>query len=176
MHKTSVDNRRSLQQPREGEKKTREAHLTKWRSGSRRPDCAATRDSVVLSPPGMTRASQDASCSGVRTSVKPKSTVEDPFAPAGRDRAWAAFWRELRCSAKPPWRARTPIVRRPMVACRGDTHGRINEVDVRGKGPLIRLPCRSIFLGSSLLCGGHLACMETSTRNQRYLVPRVVSR
>jgi hypothetical protein len=44
------------------------SHLTKSRKGSKRFDRAATSDIVVLSPPGMIRASQRESSSGVRTS------------------------------------------------------------------------------------------------------------
>jgi len=45
-------------------------YFTKSRNGSSSPDLAATRDIVVLSPPGMMRASQFARSEGERTSVK----------------------------------------------------------------------------------------------------------
>lgn len=84
--------------------------MTKSRNGSRRPDCAATNDIVVLSPPGMMRASQRANSSSLRTSMASKVMSEVVALPAAR-MVLAALRTRLRCSAKPPWRARTPTVR-----------------------------------------------------------------
>ena len=84
-------------------------YLTNWRRGSRRPDWAATKEMVVLSPPGMMRASQRASSSGVRTSMA-------SMAVGKASASWAAALRtRATCSAKPPWRARTPTV--VVVGC-----------------------------------------------------------
>ncbi len=86
-------------------------YLTNSRNGSSRPDRAATRDMVVLSPPGMIRASHLARSDGVRTSGKIQSMggggCEGDF---GGERREAAERRRRMCSWKAPWRARTPTV------------------------------------------------------------------
>jgi len=85
--------------------------LTNCLNGSSRPDRAATRDMVVLSPPGMIRASHLARSDGVRTSGKVQSMggggCEGGFAGERRE---AAERRRRMCSWKAPWRARTPTV------------------------------------------------------------------
>lgn len=82
-------------------------HLTKSRRGSRRPDCAATKEMVVLSPPGMMRASHEFSCSRVRTSM---AVISRESLASER----AALRTRVTCSAKPPCRARTPTT---MLVC-----------------------------------------------------------
>lgn len=80
-------------------------YLTNSLNGSNNPERAATRDIVVLSPPGMMRASHFARSAGVRTSVK----VQWIAGVVGESRE-AAEWRRRICSWKAPWRARTPTV------------------------------------------------------------------
>lgn len=50
--------------------------MTKERRGSRRPERAATRDMVVLSPPGRISASHRERSFGVRTSMNVKDVAE----------------------------------------------------------------------------------------------------
>lgn len=85
---------------------TKGPYLTKSRSGSSRPDCCATKEMVVLSPPGMIKASHRASSSAVRTSMASKE-VSDLVC---EKTVLAALRSRLRCSMKPPWRAKTPTV------------------------------------------------------------------
>ena len=58
---------------------------------------------MVLSPPGMIRASHFARSEALRTSVMVQWVGRDEM------RA-AAAWRSFVCSWKAPWRARTPTV------------------------------------------------------------------
>lgn len=78
-------------------------YFTNPRRGSSNPDLAATRDIVVLSPPGMMRASHCDSSAEVRTSLKVHCIV-------GVGLSCIAALRSLVCSWKAPWRARTPTV------------------------------------------------------------------
>lgn len=80
---------------------TQFTYFTNSRSGSRRFDLAATKDMVVLSPPGKTRPSHVASSCGVRTSMNCHS---DDGACS------AAFFKSCTCSKNAPCRARTPTV------------------------------------------------------------------
>jgi len=58
------------------EKRTRhESYFTKSLKGSRRPESAAASEMVVLSPPGIIKASHRDSCCFVRTSVKSNKVV-----------------------------------------------------------------------------------------------------
>ena len=85
-------------------------YLTKRRRGSNSCDRSATRAIVVLSPPGMIKASQRASCSGVRTSSQLHS-VFSSFS------ALKALRSSCRCSLNAPCNARTPTLsRRPTSA------------------------------------------------------------
>lgn len=84
------------------------AYWTKSRSGSSSPDCCATNEIVVLSPPGMIRASHRVSSSLVRTSMASKAAAS---AALWEKTMLAALRSRVRCSMKPPWRAKTPTVR-----------------------------------------------------------------
>lgn len=66
------------------------------------PLLAATREIVVLSPPGIIKPSHFSNSAGVRTSMNVHWIVGEAFAELSR-RSWI-------CSLKAPWRARTPIV------------------------------------------------------------------
>lgn len=59
----------------------------------------------MLSPPGMMRPSHRASSWAVRTSMTETCSLSRS----------AALRTRLMCSMKPPWRARTPMVRRIMA-------------------------------------------------------------
>lgn len=80
-------------------------YFTKSRNLSRRSVWAATREMVVLSPPGMMRASHVSNAADVRTSTNSKP------APPTDWRFSAAWRRRTRCSRKPPCRQSTPTVR-----------------------------------------------------------------
>jgi hypothetical protein len=88
-----------------------QTYLTKSRRGSKSPDRDATKLIVVLSPPGIIKASQLDSSVGVRTSRKWN------FERGSEDEALRSSWI---CSLNAPWRARTPIVmvgeESPLVA------------------------------------------------------------
>ena len=85
-----------------------QAYLTKCLSGSNKPDREATSDIVVLSPPGMIRASHLESSADVRTSIK--DHVEGEI-----ETVEAADVSSVRCSRKAPWSARTPTVISPII-------------------------------------------------------------
>lgn len=82
-------------------------HFTKSRKGSKRFDRAATSDIVVLSPPGMIKASQRDSSSCVRTSKKYHVVSSAGFFDF---KMAAACRRSCRCSLKAPCSASTPTV------------------------------------------------------------------
>lgn len=83
------------------------AYLTKLRSDSRRSVRAAIREIVVLSPPGMIRASHCCKSTVVRTSVKKKTT--SVYVEVWVNSAAALLSRVI-CSRKAPCKAKTPIV------------------------------------------------------------------
>ena len=82
-------------------------HFTKPRNSSSKPDRSATRDMVVLSPPGMMSASHFCSSAGVRTSVNVHCVGIEGLEGGSEG---AALWRRVRCSKKAPWSASTPTV------------------------------------------------------------------
>ena len=82
-------------------------YLTNSRSGSSSPSRRATIAIVVLSPPGIMRASHCESWAVVRTWIKLNcGACVEKFV----DSWAAAFWRREMCSITPPWRASTPTV------------------------------------------------------------------
>lgn len=94
-------------QEKEGIGNGEQTYLINSLKGSNRPNDLATIDIVVLSPPGMIRASHFASSTAVRTWIKLNSTLKSLL----EDSNWgAARLRRERCSATPPWRAKTPTV------------------------------------------------------------------
>lgn len=70
-------------------------YLTKSLRGSNKLDRAATREIVVLSPPGMMSASQLSSCCCVRTSINSHCEAEGPCDSA---KTAAAFFSSCICS------------------------------------------------------------------------------
>ena len=71
-------------------------YFTNSRSGSKSPLRAATKETVVLSPPGMIKASHFSNCGGVRTSMN------DQIFPSLRLTRLEADCKSLTCSMKEP--------------------------------------------------------------------------
>lgn len=83
--------------------------MTKSLKGSRSPEAAATSEMVVLSPPGIIKASHRDSCRGVRTCMKSNELAIRPSFRKFPMKS-AAFRSRARCSIKAPCNARTPTV------------------------------------------------------------------
>jgi hypothetical protein len=81
-------------------------HLTKSRRGSNIFDLWATKEMVVLSPPGRIRASHEFNSGSFRTSLKVQFLLVMFFASS----IFAAWRRSWTCSLKAPWSANTPTV------------------------------------------------------------------
>ena len=85
-------------------------YFTKSRRSSRRPLRAATRDMVVLSPPGTTKASHDRRSVSVRTSMNLQSTSSLCWLFLLAATCCDALSSSWVCSLKAPCRASTPTV------------------------------------------------------------------
>lgn len=83
-------------------------YFTKSLKGSNRFELAATREMVVLSPPGKMSASHRSNSRGVRTSMN--SHCEPGESCDGVSKDAAAFFSKSTCSTKAPCKARTPTV------------------------------------------------------------------
>lgn len=83
-----------------------ESYLTKSRRGSRRLHLWAIREIAVLSPPGITKPSQDFSSFSVRTSINVHSRCGICLS----ERICAAWRSNCVCSLKAPCKASTPTV------------------------------------------------------------------
>lgn len=108
----AVERGKWVEEREERVKATKRTCFTNSRSGSSNPSRRATIAMVVLSPPGITRASHCESWAVVRTWMKLNCGVDvDEESVDCCDDSWtAAFWRREMCSMTPPWRARTPTV------------------------------------------------------------------